>query len=114
MLPGKSKSYTSINTAADWVGPPLEAEILASFKDANFSPHILELKEGAIVILLRNLTIEKGLCNGTRLQIQKLGERVLKCRIVSGDKIGKIILLPKISLIDTETLSCELHRHHSP
>ncbi|GJY59729.1 DNA helicase [Tanacetum coccineum] len=43
------------------------AEYLNSLNFAGFPPHRLELKVGAPIILLRNLNISGGLCNGTRL-----------------------------------------------
>jgi ATP-dependent DNA helicase PIF1 len=41
------------------------------------------LKEGAMVMLLRNLNQTMGLCNGTRLLISQLGQRVLRCIILT-------------------------------
>ncbi|EFP08202.1 hypothetical protein CRE_31575 [Caenorhabditis remanei] len=39
-------------------------------------PHRLRLKIGAQVVLLRNISVENGLCNGTRLTIKAFGEDV--------------------------------------
>jgi hypothetical protein len=48
-------------------------------------PHILNLKVGAIVMLLRNLNVKQGLCNGVRLSIISIeSNRLLKCRIITG------------------------------
>ena len=35
-------------------------------------PHELKLKEGCIVMLLRNLHATRGLCNGTRLRVEMI------------------------------------------
>ncbi|GKA95991.1 DNA helicase [Tanacetum coccineum] len=42
-------------------------EYLNSLKFAGLPPHRLELKVGAPIILLRNLNLTGGLCNGTRI-----------------------------------------------
>lgn len=55
------------------------------------------MKKKAAVILLRNLNISGGLCNGTRLIIDDvINERLIKATIASGEYIGRIVLIPKI------------------
>jgi len=49
-------------------------------------------------MLLRNLNQSAGLCNGTRLIITQLGDRVLEAQIITGSHIGDKVLLPRISL----------------
>jgi ATP-dependent DNA helicase PIF1 len=49
-------------------------------------------------MLLRNLNQSDGLCNGTRLIITQLGDRVLEAQIITGLHIGDNVLLPRISL----------------
>ena len=49
-------------------------------------PHILTLKVGAPIMLIRNLDVNNGLCNGTRLQIMKMTDYNLVCRIISGPR----------------------------
>lgn len=36
---------------------------------SDLPPHELRIKKGAIVMLIRNIDITEGLCNGTRLQV---------------------------------------------
>lgn len=49
-------------------------------------------------MLIRNLNITEGLCNGTRLMILDLNENSLKCEILSGNKAKNIVFLHRITL----------------
>jgi hypothetical protein len=49
-------------------------------------------------MLLRNLNIKQGLCNGVRLRVLEIGPRFIKCEIITGTHSGDISLLPRISL----------------
>ncbi|XP_043478187.1 uncharacterized protein LOC122508733 [Leptopilina heterotoma] len=46
------------------------------------------LRANCIVMLLRNLSINEGLCNGTRMQVLELSNNLLRCRILTGDNLG--------------------------
>jgi len=48
--------------------------------------------------MLRNLNQAKGLYNGTRLIVRKLGARVLEIEIISGDNAGTVVMIPRIVL----------------
>ena len=65
-------------------------------------PHRLALKIGAVVILLRNVSIYKGLCNGTRLIIHGLNNNSINAEIMTGICMGKRILLPRIQLTPSD------------
>lgn len=58
--------------------------------------HELELKIGAPIILRRNITPNKGPCNGTRLIITQLCSRVMEGIITSGNHIGEKAFIPRI------------------
>lgn len=49
-------------------------------------------------MLLRNLNQSVGLCNGTRLLVACLGERILKWIILTGSNIGETAYIPRITL----------------
>ena len=72
-------------------------EMLNSIRDG-IPNHILKLKINAIVMLLRNISISDGLCNGTRLVIKELYKYNIKAEIISGDKMGNIVFIPRITL----------------
>lgn len=48
-------------------------------------PHELNLKIGAIIMLIRNISIREGLCNGTRLQVLDICDNLLQCHILTGN-----------------------------
>ena len=52
-------------------------EYLQSLNPASLPPSQLHLRVGAPVILLRNLDPKRGLCNGTRMAVTKLGRRCI-------------------------------------
>jgi ATP-dependent DNA helicase PIF1 len=73
-------------------------EFLNSLNGNNFPQHKLCLKKGVHVMLLRNLNQAEGLCNGTRLVITILGDKVIEGQIMTGTHKGKSVLIPRISL----------------
>jgi hypothetical protein len=52
-------------------------ELLNNINITGLPPHELHLKIGSPVILLRNLNSKMGLCNGTRLTVDKDNEQKL-------------------------------------
>ncbi|XP_025207735.1 uncharacterized protein LOC112603412 [Melanaphis sacchari] len=65
-------------------------------------PHNLRLKIGSPIILLRNLKLTQ-LCNGTRLVIKKITGNILETTILSGKFKGKVVLLPRIPMIPSDS-----------
>jgi len=62
--------------------------------------HETELRINCPVILLRNLNPHEGLCNGTRMVITAMAERVIEVQVLTGSHAGKKAFIPRIS-IDT-------------
>ncbi|XP_057719705.1 uncharacterized protein LOC130934133 [Arachis stenosperma] len=73
LLPGTEKEYLSAdsicgsdaycNVDVDWIN----TEFLNQIKCSGLPNHLLKLKKGVPIILLRNIDPAGGLCNGTRL-----------------------------------------------
>ena len=73
-------------------------EYLNSLNPQNLPPHGLHLRVNSIVMLIRNISIHGGLCNGTRLGILDLNNKLLKCEILAGNKEGQVVFLNRITL----------------
>ena len=68
-------------------------------------PHELKLKKNMPVMLLRNLDPRAGLCNGTRLIVQRVIEgRLLEAKIATGKHRGDVVYIPRIMLYPEEGL----------
>lgn len=73
-------------------------EFLNSVTLSGLPPHELNLKKGAIVMMMRNLCVAQGLCNGTRLIIEDMQPKVIKARIITGAFTGTTHFIPRITL----------------
>ena len=56
-------------------------------------------------MLIRNLTINDGLCNGTRMKIIGLFKFNIKVEIISGTHAGNCLFIPRIMLDTGEILT---------
>ncbi|GFU96236.1 ATP-dependent DNA helicase [Trichonephila clavipes] len=63
--------------------------------------HVLTLKIGVPIILLRNINPPR-LCNGTRLSVKKMRNNVIEATILTGKFKGEDVLLPRIPMIPTD------------
>ncbi|XP_074288492.1 uncharacterized protein LOC141613647 [Silene latifolia] len=77
-------------------------EFLNSIRCSGLPNHRLKLKVGAIVMLLRNIDQANGLCNGTRMEVNHLGNRVISATVISGSHIGSKVYIPRITLTPTD------------
>jgi ATP-dependent DNA helicase PIF1 len=73
-------------------------KLLNTLNGNNFPKHRIVLKKGTLVMLLRNLNQSEGLCNGTRLLITSLGDKVIEGQIMTCTHKSKIVLIPRVSL----------------
>ena len=103
-LPTNAKEYLSIDKPADIDAAILyPVELLNSLLPSGLPPHRLYLKEGAPIILLRNLDAPR-LCNGTKLIITRLRRNVIEATIAMGQYKNESVFIPRIPLIPSDAL----------
>ncbi|KAG7560487.1 P-loop containing nucleoside triphosphate hydrolase [Arabidopsis thaliana x Arabidopsis arenosa] len=108
LLPGEEKEFYSADSISPSHSGPndddmfVPLEVLNSIKAPGLPDFKLRLKVGAPVMLLRDLDPSRGLFKGTRLQITRLGKSILEARIITGNKHGEIILIPRLPSYPTE------------
>ena len=76
-------------------------EFLNSLDLPDMPTHILTLKIGVPIILLRNINPPR-LCNGTRLSVKKMMNNIIEATILNGKFKGGDFLLPRIPMITTD------------
>jgi len=73
-------------------------DFLNSLTPTGMPPHELVLGPGALVMLLRNLDPDAGLCNGVRAIVVRCMPKLLDVLLVSGTGAGTRVYIPRISL----------------
>lgn len=67
------------------------------------------------IILLRNISPNIGLCNGTRLIVKKFHTRLIEAEISIGIHVGKTVFFPRMPLIPSDdSLPFEFKRVQFP
>ncbi|XP_052119105.1 uncharacterized protein LOC110273073 [Arachis duranensis] len=93
----------------------LTPDVLNAINCSGLPPHELTLKVGLPVMQLRNIDQSNGLCNGTRLQVRKLGNHVIECITLTGGKIGHVVLIPRMNMIpNNQALPSRFQRRQFP
>ncbi len=76
---------------------------LNTLQFSGIANHKLEVKVGVPILLLRNLNQLIGLCNGMRLIVKRLGQRVIETEIITRNNVGKRVFIPCIIMSPSET-----------
>ena len=106
LFPGKSFVYKSADSIAeDELSQSYPTEFLNSLTLSGLPLHEMVLKVGCPIMLLCNLHAGpgNGLCIGTQMIVVKLGHCVIEAEIASGVNRGKYVLIPRITLIPSDT-----------
>jgi hypothetical protein len=113
-FPGGETVLTSFDKATnmDHIYP---LEFLHAQKASGLPLAHLALKSGCPIMLLRNLDVTQGLCNGTRMILMEIKLHVLQCRILGGKYAGNIVFIPRITIEpSTEDMPIPLSRRQFP
>lgn len=119
-LPDSAKEYLSVDTALDEVGNPsygtYPLEYLNAIALSGMPTHSIRLKVGCPIILIRTLDASGGLCNGTRLLITALKQRLIEATVLLGTHSGKTVFIPRINLVTASSspLPFNLRRRQFP
>uniref|UniRef100_UPI00358F7C8F ATP-dependent DNA helicase PIF1-like n=1 Tax=Myxine glutinosa TaxID=7769 RepID=UPI00358F7C8F len=117
-FPGEEKTYFSADSIV--CNDPEEAlnypmEFLNQLTPSGMPLHKLRLKDGAVIMLLRNFDPKQGLCNGARFVVKRLLPNIIDGEIISGSHKGTRTFIPRISIAPSDTkLPFVLKRHQFP
>ena len=103
-FPGESYECCSVDSVESDDGHTYPQEFLNTLCPSGIPPHKMTLKEGMIIMLLRNFDQENGHCNGSRFILERILPRLLIARSVTGVHTGRLLLIPRIPLSPSENL----------
>ena len=117
-LPGDVKIYLSADTIeTDDLNEinNFPVKFLNSLTPSGMPVHCLKLKIGAGIMLLRNLDLKAGLCNGTRLMVRSLQNNYIDGQVLTDVSVGKRVFIPRVQLTQSDSnLPSTLKRRQLP
>lgn len=99
---GTTQTYLSVDSTimedgAD-NGNRYPTEYLNSLSPNGLPLSKLKVYTGCPIMLLRNISPLQGLCNGSRLVVLRLSERVIEARVLTRDCKGNVVFIPRNTL----------------
>ncbi|XP_065640419.1 uncharacterized protein LOC136073017 [Hydra vulgaris] len=117
-LPGDVKAYLSSDSIdTDDLNEinNFPVEFLNSLTPSGMPVHCLKLKVGAVIMLLRNLDLKGGLCNGTRLMVRALHNNYIDGEVLTGVSACNRVFVPRVQLAPSDAnLPFTLKRRQFP
>ncbi|CAO4381012.1 unnamed protein product [Caenorhabditis nigoni] len=115
-LNGEARTFLSTDKADTDNGLTADPSVFESQTPSEMPPHRLKLKIGAQVVLLRNISVEQGLCNGTRLTVEKFGDVVIHFTFKNPTRSPATAFLQRLLLTPTgkRSNSCGIKRLQYP
>lgn len=116
-LPGNVTEYVSADSiiSEDAEAQSYPVEFVHSITPSGMPEHRLRLKPGCLIMLLRNIDLQNGLCNGTRLRVHTLHRNIIDASILAGAHAGKRVLIPRTLLTPSDTnLPFQMRRQQFP
>ncbi|MCH98942.1 ATP-dependent DNA helicase PIF1, partial [Trifolium medium] len=108
LIPAEEKEYLSCDSiykCDEDVGIDrrwITTKLLNDIKCSGMPNHKLCLKIGVPVMLLRNIDISSGLCNGTQLIVTELGINVIDACIINGPYNGEMVYIGRMDLVPSD------------
>ncbi|XP_057451825.1 uncharacterized protein LOC130743602 [Lotus japonicus] len=109
IVPGKEKVYLSSDSVvkvdedvaidANWI----TIEFLNGIKGSGLPDHRLCLKIGTPIMLMRNIDVSAGLCNGTRLIVLDLRPNLIYGKVLNGNKAGTKTYIPRMTIVPSDS-----------
>jgi PIF1-like helicase/Helicase len=99
-LPGQEHVFHSADSIANNENGELlyPAEYLNSINCSGLPLAHMALKIGCPVMVLQNLNMAGGVCNGTRGILTRMRNKVLEIRLITGDHAGEKVFIPRMRL----------------
>jgi ATP-dependent DNA helicase PIF1 len=104
-FPGKAMMFYSFDSMDDDECNNYPQDFLNSTTPNGLPPHKVRIKINYPLIILHNLDLCSGLCNGTRLVVRALDKHIIDAEIVNGTHAGDRVFIPRISMSPSEDLS---------
>ena len=79
------------------------AEFLNSLDISGLPPHVLKLKIGMHVMLLRNLNPDHGMCNGSKAIVRRISQKCVEVEMFTGKQSGSREFIPRLPLQSADT-----------
>ena len=116
LFPGEVVTCLSVDSVAEIEQQAVyPVEYLNSLNVSGLPPHILHLKVGAPIMLLRNLDPARGHCNGTRYIVRQITRRYIEAQVAFGEYAGNTLLMPRIPMLPSDAgLPFTLRRRQFP
>ncbi|GJU06527.1 DNA helicase PIF1, ATP-dependent [Tanacetum coccineum] len=121
MLIGDEKEYESLDSVclvdedSNFDDSIYTTEFLNGLRMSGMPHHSIKLKIGTPIMLMCNIDQKVGLCNGTRLQVLRLGNNITEAKIISSGSVGKICAIPRMVISPTDTkMPFKLNRRQFP
>ena len=103
MMPNLPTTYSAVNTAiSDEDATHYPTEFLNSIELSGLPPHLLQIKIGMPVMVLRSLNPPR-LMNGTRCIVTKSLPNVIEVKITCGPYEDEVHMIPRIRLQPSDT-----------
>uniref|UniRef100_A0A0L8HS58 ATP-dependent DNA helicase n=1 Tax=Octopus bimaculoides TaxID=37653 RepID=A0A0L8HS58_OCTBM len=103
-FPGETYTLKSIDSVAeDQQSALYPPEFLNSLNISGMPPHIIKLKMGVPIMLLRNLDQRNGHCNGARYRELLVSNNMTNASKITGVDAGCTLFIPRIILQPSDT-----------